>query len=390
MATYEEMLLAMLANPPDPNEPLPVANRRETIYGLTISFLILSWFAVLFRLWVRVRIVRDPGWDDMFVLLAAVSNTAATACVCLSVEHGLGRHMLYLPLPEMEKYLMFFYLEHSMYLTETAFIKISLLLQFLRIFKAGAVRWTCLTLLVLVSLWGLSFFIVGWFPCFPIRGAWNRNIGAKCYGFGLGDVQNFIIMFKIHSASNMTFDLAIFLTPLILFGKPNLKPRNLVAMAGVFAFGALVVSASIWRLYQISVTQAATYPYIDFTWWSPMMIILSCLEIDLAIICASMPIFWPIIEKSFAAIFVSYEVNVTEERVSDDYGLAYELEHTKSGRKGSMRSTSGTSVEALTREDESMNMPKYSIGVDPLSEEARIGGGFQATIETRPKLKWEL
>jgi hypothetical protein len=29
---------------------------------------------VLFRLWVRVKVVREPGWDDVFVLLAMVGH----------------------------------------------------------------------------------------------------------------------------------------------------------------------------------------------------------------------------------------------------------------------------------------------------------------------------
>lgn len=121
------------------------------------------------------------------------------------------------------------------------------------------------------------------------------------------------------------------------------------------------------------------------------MIILSCLEIDLAIICSSMPIFWPIIEKSLTSIFVSYEVDVTEERVEDDYGLAYELEHTKSVGKGSMRSISGTSMEGLTREDEDgTKIPKFSVGPDPLDEEGRGGVGFQASVQSKPKPKWEI
>lgn len=32
----------------------------------------VAWFAVLFRLWVRIRIVKKFGWDDGFVLLAQV------------------------------------------------------------------------------------------------------------------------------------------------------------------------------------------------------------------------------------------------------------------------------------------------------------------------------
>jgi hypothetical protein len=119
------------------------------------------------------------------------------------------------------------------------------------------------------------------------------------------------------------------------------------------------------------------------------MIVLSCLEIDLAIICTSIPIFWPMIEKSFASIFVSYEVNITEERIDDDYGLAYELEHTKSRRTGSVRSTSGTSVEGLTQGDEDdTKAPKFSVGMDPLADESR--NGYKTSVQTRPKQNWEI
>jgi hypothetical protein len=152
-----------------------------------------------------------------------------------------------------------------------------------------------------------------------------------------------------------------------------------------------VVATSVWRLHGIVETRAATYPYVDFTWWSPTMIVLSCLEVDLAIICASMPIFWPIIEKSLSAIFVSYEVQVVEERV-DDYGLAYELEHmTSRGRSGSIKS-SGTSTQELTNEDEELQQPRkpeFTVGVDPLSEEAKTGG-LSTNIETRVQPQWQL
>ncbi|CAO2658584.1 Nn.00g063070.m01.CDS01 [Neocucurbitaria sp. VM-36] len=196
-------------------------------------------------------------------------------------------------------------------------------------------------------------------------------------------------MFKAYSASNMAFDFAIFLTPLVLFGTPNLRLKNVLAMAGVFAFGAIVVAISIWRLYGITVTRAGTHPYLDFTWWSPTMIILSCLEIDLAIVCASMPIFWPIIEKSLAAIFVSYELEVVEERV-DDHGLVYELEHME-GRENSLKS-SGTSTQELTNEEDEeggLVGKVYTVGPDPLSEEARTVG-LKTDVRSKPKPRWEL
>lgn len=124
-------------------------------------------------------------------------------------------------------------------MTETTFIKISLLVQYLRIFKAGAMRWTCIVLIVVVTLWGIGFSFSGWFACNPVRGAWNRTIPAKCVGFGFGDVGGLIVMFTAHSATNMTFDIIIFLAPMVLFRTPNLRLKNAIAMAGIFTFGAL-------------------------------------------------------------------------------------------------------------------------------------------------------
>lgn len=146
---------------------------------------------------------------------------------------------------------------------------------------------------------------------------------------------------------------------------------------------------SIWRLHSIVEHRAGLEPYPDFMWWTPISIILSCLEIDLAIICASMPIFWPMVSKSFAAIFVSHEIQVEEVRV-DNHGLAYELEHTKSRGQQSLRSSSGTSTHELTSDLEDTFKEPISVGVDPLGPEAQSGQGLQTNIESEPKRRWEI
>ena len=77
----------------------------------------------------------------------------------------------------------------------------------------------------------------------------------------------------------------------------------------IYLFRTFFTSA--WRLYTIVATSAATYPTIDFTFLSPLSIILSALEIDLAICCASMPIFWPVVLETWGRIFVETEVRVS-------------------------------------------------------------------------------
>jgi hypothetical protein len=123
------------------------------------------------------------------------------------------------------------------------------------------------------------------------------------------------------------------------------------------------------------------YPYPDPTWHTPIFVILSGLEISLAIMCASMPIFWPIIEQSFSAIFVSFDVEIVEQRV-ENRGLSYELEHTQS--RGSRKSSSA-STEELTH-----GKTSYSVGLDPLDQEAQNDAGPQTHINSQPKPKWEI
>jgi hypothetical protein len=93
----ERIIALMLAGPiPDRDEPLPTSNLPATIIGTTVAFLvsttilcindglltlpqIMSWIAVLFRLYVRLKVVREPGWDDFFVFLTAVRCVAVNA-----------------------------------------------------------------------------------------------------------------------------------------------------------------------------------------------------------------------------------------------------------------------------------------------------------------------
>jgi hypothetical protein len=82
-----KLFLQIFAHKPDPNEPLPVSNRPETIIGAIIPFLVLSWLAIALRIWVRSRVMRDLGWDDFFVILAGCSNTAASALVIACAYH---------------------------------------------------------------------------------------------------------------------------------------------------------------------------------------------------------------------------------------------------------------------------------------------------------------
>lgn len=127
-------------------------------------------------------------------------------------------------------------------------------------------------------------------------------------------------------------------------------------------------------------------PYPDPTWFTPIYVILSCIEVQLAIVCASMPIFWPIVEQSLTAIFVTYNVEVTEQHV-EDRDPSYELKHFETcGR----RINSTASTEELTHGLNSRSKVQYTLGMDPLDLDAQRKTGPYTQIDSRPKPKWEI
>jgi hypothetical protein len=111
--------------------------------------------------------------------------------------------------------------------------------------------------------------------------------------------------------------------------------------------------------------------------------------------CASMPIFWPVLEQSLSQIFVTSEVRIsTEHRHIEEAGRGYELD----GRTGSLKSESGNSRESLTREATKATVDPYAhykdqyvvAQVHPFGNGNNPGVGVETEVASRPKPKWAI
>lgn len=63
----------------------------------------------------------------------------------------------------------------------------------------------------------------------------------------------------------------------------------------------------------------------DISWHSPTTTGLAAIEINLASVCAALPVFWPVVKEKWDRIVVTYEVKVTSEN-----GSFMELKSSKS------------------------------------------------------------
>lgn len=140
-----------------------------------------------------------------------------------------------------------FYAANASYCMSTAFIKISLLLQYLRVIdrRSLVARRLCAGLIVFVSLWGTAYSVLGWFPCLPVHMFWDRTAAttaaeATCFAYGSLKPDAFSATYESHSAVNMALDLTVLAMPMPLFLSTDAQRRKTrLALVAILAMGAM-------------------------------------------------------------------------------------------------------------------------------------------------------
>ncbi|KAK0733137.1 hypothetical protein B0T26DRAFT_669574 [Lasiosphaeria miniovina] len=309
-----QTLISLVGSYDNLHELTPSWNQKVTILSVVIAFMALSWLCALPRLYVRLFVTHSPGWDDLFLTLYLLSTTLGSILLCLLTDWGLGKHWLTLSIPTMKGYLLRFWIANASYCMSTTLIKISLLFQYLRVFDKGLLRNVCISSIVLVSLWGAAYSVMAWTPCIPIHGFWDFfDADVTCYGYGARTADQFTATYESHTAFNMVFDALVFCIPVPLYFQANASSRTKKGLLVVFAMGLLVISISAVRLKTIIDHRSTTYPTFDPSWYSPISMVLAAMEVDIASICASVPVFWPLLRLYSANIFVTEEVEIRHE-----------------------------------------------------------------------------
>jgi hypothetical protein len=126
------------------------------------------------------------------------------------------------------------------YVMSTAFIKLSLLFQFRRVFGPGTrMRQLCVVVIVFTALWGIVFSFLSWFPCFPPSDFWNyyQTRGDHCYAFGSLDHDIWGATYTGHSGTNVFLDIIVLSIPLPLFFYKDTDRRTRWGLVALLMMG---------------------------------------------------------------------------------------------------------------------------------------------------------
>ncbi|KAG8162485.1 hypothetical protein KVR01_008250 [Diaporthe batatas] len=290
-------------------------NRKADFIGTLVPFMVLTWAAVALRLYTRLWIMRAPGWDDLFIGLA----------------------------------LQLFYLSNGAFTMSNALVKISLLLQYLRIFVDRQVRRICITLTFITCAYGLAFAFLAWFPCIPVEGFWHRDLDAFCYGFGSTDNKQVYVTVLLANLLNMALDIAIFVLPIpLLFRKDTVRNTKL----GLLALFGLGIIINIIAGLRLAANQVLTEQDMgnDLPFKFPKIFTLGEAENRLSVILASIPVFWPVVTQKIQEVFITREFSVNSTyQISSEPGRNWRDSDDKLARyKGRQGTCEDIELQAAT------------------------------------------
>ncbi|KAF7185066.1 Satratoxin biosynthesis SC1 cluster protein 4 [Pseudocercospora fuligena] len=258
------------------------------VVAVCITMSTIAATAVAMRIYARLAIAKSAGWDDGFITFGSANSWVLTGIAIWLVETGMGKHesdLSYSEAEENRKALWTSIIIYNLGLTST---KMSILLQYQRIFPQKRFRianWIMMGIVISYALWR---FFSAIFACVPVQAYWDISITSKTC------LPRATVSFA-SAGLNIAIDIAITILPLPLLNKLELPKRQKRILMAVFCLGGVVCIISILRLYALYVVWNSK----DVSYDNGMAAIWSNLECNVGIICSCLPTLRRLFPKIF-------------------------------------------------------------------------------------------
>ncbi|KAF9869481.1 hypothetical protein CkaCkLH20_13078 [Colletotrichum karsti] len=151
------------------------------LVATAVTFLILSWFSVILRVYVRAFMTKGFQADDWLMLVAQGVFTLSCSLILAGVHVGLGHHNRALGQKEEISALMYQALATATYVLDMLFIKLSIGFFLLRLSNSKAYNWIIYISLAIVTVWSTVIFFWNVFQCSPVHAQWDYTIpNSQC------------------------------------------------------------------------------------------------------------------------------------------------------------------------------------------------------------------
>jgi len=255
-------------------------NRGSVTIAVQTLFTVLAFIVVFLRVYTRFFLIRSPGPEDYTIILSMTCSILLTMGYGIQVKYGIGQHVTDIPQEFMVPLFKWLYFSIVVYCLNLGITKISIVLQLIRVFgTAGGtmarVYWLSLGVMMLYTMYSLS---AGVFTCWPVQYWWDTTIPN-------GTCKQKDVLWYLNNGLNIVTDIWIITLPIPVLRSLHLPRSQKVGLAVVFLMGFCVCIISILRIPALIESAKST----DFTYDDIKLGIYSSVEVNVGIICASLP-----------------------------------------------------------------------------------------------------
>ncbi|KZL82203.1 cfem domain-containing protein, partial [Colletotrichum incanum] len=214
---------------------------RPLLFGLPTFFMM----GRLTNKWLRVS---PWGWDDTTIIVAYLVLAAFLPAAYLAERAGAGRDIWALTPDQITELLLIWYIFGVLYFVSLAFIKISIIFLYFRIFPDEKFRKALWLTQVFNVLLLISFVAAQLALCQPLKLAWvgwTKEIEGKCFNRNV-----FIIL---HGAINVALDLWMLILPLTQLYGLHMQIRKKLGVMLMFSIGIFLTAVSAYRIKAVLV-----------------------------------------------------------------------------------------------------------------------------------------
>ncbi|WQF78751.1 hypothetical protein CDEST_03765 [Colletotrichum destructivum] len=266
-------------------------SRFAEILAMLIVGSVLSTAAVALRAFTRMRMLRTFGLDDTVMVVAQILVIGAAVAIGLETRYGLGKHSWVQPPEDYVPYMKSFYASIVLYNIATTVFKLSILLQYRRIFSSDWMQRLTTWGLVFMSAWTVMLCFLLPLMCVPVAAFWDESVEGRCI--------DLLTSWYVMAGVNLVADFVMFSMPIPVINSLQLPRRQKRMLFFVFGLGFLTCIISVYRLQTLRVAAHTEDPYwdnVDAATWS-------FLEVTIGILAACLPTLRPIFVTLLPRLF---------------------------------------------------------------------------------------
>ncbi|KAL8782736.1 MAG: hypothetical protein Q9213_005160 [Squamulea squamosa] len=301
------------ASPASLGPPPPGGNQNRGEDIIITQFVLISIATILvsLRLWVRSRLTRKIGWDDILITLALIITINGSAFNCKMVSEGFGRHLYYLKkIPNQIPRATFWHIiwQPTFFISVTL-TRISICLLLLRIFCVNR-RWR-------LCLWGVAALILAisipslimvFTQCRPYGKSWDPlGIPGYCW-----PADNNVKVALYSGIMAVIQDWLLATIPIAMLWNMQISAQKKFGICALMGLGYFSGACAIVRTV-ISIKVFKAGGLADFSWVIIDLRIWGTVENLMGIIAASVPTPKPLYVKQLGYHYFPWSKRSTKE-----------------------------------------------------------------------------